>query len=80
MKKFAALLLALVMLVSLLPTGAMAEENQSDTPPAENGAAISESTPPSILRVNGVDILTTEGHTVTCGKGTAVYATPPTTP
>lgn len=72
-KRITSLLLALVMLVSLLPTGAMAEENQSDTPPAENGAAISESTPPSILRVNGVEILTTEDYTVTCGAGTAVY-------
>lgn len=72
-KRITSLLLALVMLVSLLPTGAMAEENQSDTPPAENGAAISESTPPSILRVNGVDILDDEDHTVLCGAGTAVY-------
>lgn len=53
-KKLASLLLAMVLVIALLPTAALAEGNTG-------------------LWVNGVDIVTAQDNTVSCGEGTATY-------
>ena len=59
-KRVIGLLLALMLLMSLLPVGAMASGGEEDLPLTE-------------LWVDGVDILTATNNTVTCGSGTASY-------
>ena len=59
-KREIGLLLALMLLMSLLPVGAMASGGEEDLPLTE-------------LWVDGVDILTATNNTVTCGSGTASY-------
>lgn len=59
-KRVIGLLLALMLLMSLLPAGAMASGGEEDLPLTE-------------LWVDGVDILTATNNTVTCGSGTASY-------
>ena len=70
-KRVIGLLLALMLLMSLLPVGAMASGGESTAPTVVSGSAGSSNA--TELWVNGVSMPVDQDSTVTCDSGTASY-------
>ena len=70
-KRVVSMLMALMLLMSLLPVGAMADGGESTAPTVVSGSAGSSNE--AELWVNGVNILTATNNTVECDGGTASY-------
>ena len=70
-KRVVSLLMALMLLMSLLPVGVMADGGESTVPTVVSSSAGSSNA--TELYVNGVNILTATNNTVECDGGTASY-------